>query len=75
MSICLSVCPSVCPSVCSSFCPSICSSVCPYVRQPHLGGNMIFSVAIKDRGFYGYFVRKSVGQATKDINVKVFTSC
>ncbi len=25
--------------------------------------------------FYEYFVGKSVGQATKDINVKVFTSC
>ena len=51
---------------------------------------MFFSAAIKDRGlilffvksslidahlFYEYFVRQSVGQATKDIKVKVFISC
>ena len=58
---------------------SKCPSVCPYIRQPRLGGNVIFSASnwdlapiffvqiplINEHLFCKYFVRLSVGNATK----------
>ena len=70
-----SKCLSVCPSVRLSVCPFVRLSVC----QPRLGGNVIFSAPnwdiapffyvqiplINEHLFCKYFVRLSVGNATK----------
>ncbi len=74
MSVRLYVCPSVRMSACRM-------SVCPYVRQTCLDGNVIFSAPnwdiapffcvqiplINEHLFCKYFVRLSVGNATKGV--------